>query len=324
MNKIKTWLKVLPLVGLALFALVVAVRLFISQAQVQSDRDALAGAAPLAIGETQTLEILPLYEGATSHPGLHSGLGVSYLVKTDTATILLDLGNNPTDTSLSPLEQNMAALGISLDEVDLIVISHTHYDHTGGPKWQKQGSFSIGGDRQTPLGDRPIYVPESLTYPGSAPIVVREPRKIAEGVAVTGAIPFQYPFPAWLAIPGGVEQALIVNVKGLGAVVITGCGHMGLDSLLAHSQAQIAAPVAGIVGGLHKGNADAQALRPDIQLLDKLHPVIVAISPHDTRAAGLAAFREAFPVAYRPIAVGTALCCAAQERGHCPPGQRAG
>ncbi len=38
-----------------------------------------------------------------------------------------------------------------------------------------------------------------------------------------------------------------------------------------------------------------------------LHPVIVAISPHDTRAAGLAAFRETFPVAYRPIAVGTAL-----------------
>ena len=55
------------------------------------------------------------------------------------------------------------------------------------------------------------------------------------GVATTGAISFVYPFPAWpAAIPHGVEQSLIVNVKGSGLVVITGCGHMGLESSWAY------------------------------------------------------------------------------------------
>ena len=137
--------------------------------------------------------------------------------------------------------------------------------------------------------------------------MVTSPTRIAEGVATTGAIPFVYPFPAWLAIPHGVEQSLIVNVKGTGLVVITGCGHMGLASLLAHVQAEFAAPVAGVVGGLHEGKADAQALTPQIQLLSAIHPLVVGLSPHDSGPAALAAFRQAFPVAYQPVAVGATI-----------------
>jgi 7,8-dihydropterin-6-yl-methyl-4-(beta-D-ribofuranosyl)aminobenzene 5'-phosphate synthase len=195
MKKITTWLKVAPLVGLALFALVVAVRLAAAQAHVQSDRDALRTAAPLSIGETSTLKILPLYESAADRNGLQTGLGVSYLIKTDTATILFDVGNNPTATSPSPLEANMADLGVSLDQVDMIVLSHTHFDHTGGQHWREKGTFAVSGDAQAPLGSRPVYLPEALSYPGSAPVVVAVPTKIAEGVATTGAIRYVYPFP---------------------------------------------------------------------------------------------------------------------------------
>ena len=307
MKKLRRWITLAPLVGLALFALVVASRLQLASADVRRDANTLEQVAPLSIGETATLEILPLYEGTAVQAGLHTGLGVSYLVKTDTATILFDVGNNPSATAPSPLEQNMATLGISLDQVDMIVLSHTHFDHTGGQQWRTKGTFAVGGDRQAPLGNRPVYLPESLSYPGSAPAVVTSPTRIAEGVATTGAIPFVYPFPAWLAIPGGVEQSLIVNVKGTGLVVITGCGHMGLASLLAHVQAEFAAPVAGVVGGMHEGKADAQALTPQIQLLSAIHPLIVGLSPHDSGPAALAAFQQAFPVAYRPVAVGAAL-----------------
>ena len=307
MKKLRKWITLAPLVGLALFALVVASRLQLASADVRRDANTLEQVAPLSIGETATLEILPLYEGAAAQAGLHTGLGVSYLVKTDTATILFDVGNNPSATSPSPLEQNMAALGVSLDQVDMIVLSHTHFDHTGGQQWRTKGTFAVGGDRQAPLGNRPVYLPESLSYPGSAPAVVTSPTRIAEGVATTGAIPFVYPFPAWLAIPHGVEQSLIVNVKGTGLVVITGCGHMGLASLLAHVQAEFAAPVAGVVGGLHEGKADAQALTPQIQLLSAIHPLVVGLSPHDSGPAALAAFRQAFPVAYQPVAVGATI-----------------
>ena len=151
MKKSRKWITLAPLVGLALFALVVATRLQLASADVRRDANTLEQVAPLSIGETATLEILPLYEGAAAHAGLHTGLGVSYLVKTDTATILFDVGNNPSATSPSPLEQNMAALGVSLDQVDMIVLSHTHFDHTGGQQWRTKGTFAVGGDRQAPL-----------------------------------------------------------------------------------------------------------------------------------------------------------------------------
>jgi metal-dependent hydrolase (beta-lactamase superfamily II) len=57
------------------------------------------------------------------------------LIRTDSATILFDLGYNMTASSPSPLEGNMASLGLTLDEIDMIVISHRHPDHVGGQNW---------------------------------------------------------------------------------------------------------------------------------------------------------------------------------------------
>ena len=126
---------------------------------MQQDLNTLETVTPLGIGETSTLEILPLYEGVAAQPGLNTGQGVSYLVKTDTATILFDVGNNPSGISPSPLEQNMAALGVSLDQVDMIVLSHTHFDHTGGQHWRAKGTFAVGGDTQASFGNGRLTCP---------------------------------------------------------------------------------------------------------------------------------------------------------------------
>ncbi len=297
----------LPLVGLAVFAAIVLIRLQVASVNVQSDLRSLTSVTPVEIGETSTLEILPLYEGTASQPDLQSGLGVSYLIKTDTTTILLDVGNNPNAVSPSPLEQNMTELGVSIDQIDVIIISHGHFDHRGGQHWQSQGTFSIAGDAQIPLGNRPIYVPEGMTYPGSNPIVTKSALKIAEGVGTTGSIPFIYPFPAWLAIPQGVEEALAINVKDQGIILITGCGHMGLNSLVAHAEALFQKPIAGVIGGLHEGNSNAQKLQPEIQFLQTLSLKVIAVSPHDSFAPALSAFQQAFPNAYQTVEVGRAI-----------------
>jgi 7,8-dihydropterin-6-yl-methyl-4-(beta-D-ribofuranosyl)aminobenzene 5'-phosphate synthase len=266
----------------------------------------LSASVPLQLGETKTLEILPLYEKA-AQDGLQSGHGVSYLIRTDSATILFDLGNNLTAASPSPLEQNMAGLGISLDEIDLIVLSHRHPDHVGGQNWWNDKTFSLAGASQPPLGDLPIYVPETMTYPGSKPVLAEAPARLADGVATTGLFAYAQPFPIWLATPKGDEQALAVNVAGQGIVLITGCGHMGLNTLLARADAAFDAPVVGVIGGLHYGKADAAALQSEIQLMQALSPMAVALSPHDSGAAALDAFTQAFPAAYRPIRVGASI-----------------
>jgi 7,8-dihydropterin-6-yl-methyl-4-(beta-D-ribofuranosyl)aminobenzene 5'-phosphate synthase len=194
-------------------------------------------------------------------------------------------------------------LGISLDEVDVFVLSHHHPDHMGGLAWWQQGTFAPGSG-QPDLGDRPIYAPEPLTYPGANPILAAQPQRIAEGVATLGAASFVLPFPLALLMPGGKEQALAVNVAGKGIVLITGCGHPGLETLVARAQAVLDAPVVGVIGGLHYEEADAAALQPHIEFLQTLRPELVALSPHDSGAGVRQEFRVQFGAVYRDIAVG--------------------
>ena len=130
------------------------------------------------------------------------------------------------------------------------------------------------------------------------------PVLLSSGVATTGVIPYVQPFPVWLAIPKGDEQALAVNVSGVGIILITGCGHMGLESLLARGKSAFDVPVVGVVGGLHYGNADIASLQPQIKMLNDLQQVVVALSPHDSGQTVLDGFAQAFPEAYTAIQVG--------------------
>ncbi|MCA9874969.1 MAG: MBL fold metallo-hydrolase [Anaerolineales bacterium] len=309
----KKWLRRLAigaLIGLLLFAGLTFLRRQLARQQINQEKHAVSSALPVDIGETNTLEILPLYENA-GLPGLQTGHGVSYLVRTDNSTILFDVGFNLEAASPSPLMQNMNALGISLDDVDTIAISHRHPDHLGGQNWWTKGTFSLDGTTQAPLGNIPVYVPEEMTYPGIVPVLSHEPAVLADGIATTGVIPYLQPFPVWLATPKGDEQALAVNVAGRGIILITGCGHMGLESLLARAEAVFEDPVVGIVGGLHYGSATLDSLQPEIALLDGLDPVVVALSPHDSDQVVLDGFAQAFPEAYVPIMVGQPIVVSA-------------
>jgi len=291
------------LVGLVLFVGITFSRLLWAKYQISRDTNTLSSTEPIKIGETSALEILPLYESA-ARDGLQSGHGVSYLIRTDSATILFDLGNNMTAASPSPLEQNMADLGISLDEIDMIVISHRHPDHVGGQNWWIQKTFSLDGANQSALGKMPVYIPENMTYPGSSLTLSESPVSLADGIATTGLIAYAQPFPVWLANPKGEEQALAINVTGRGIVLITGCGHMGLKALLSRAENVFDVPVAGIVGGLHYGDADIASLHPEVQLVTDLKPILVALSPHDSDQGVLDGFAQLFPEAYVPIVVG--------------------
>lgn len=300
------------LAGMILFVGVTYLRMQLVRYQIRQDRGTTFNSAPVEIGETGALEILPLYENASAD-GLQSGHGVSYLVRTDNATILFDLGNNMTAASPSPLLQNMAALGVSLDEIDAIVISHRHPDHVGGQNWWTQGTFSLDGATQTGLGGMDVYIPEAMTYPGVDPSLSTVPVKLSDGIATTGIIAYAQPFPVWLATPSGDEQALAVHVSGRGIILITGCGHMGLAALLARAEAVFAAPVVGVIGGLHYGNADLTALQPELDLVRELNPVVVALSPHDSGQPALDGFAQTFPAAYTSIAVGQPIRVAAKN-----------
>lgn len=298
------------LIGLAVPPVIVGLVagfIFVRQAVARNTATRLQ-AEPVAtlsdFGSTSTLEILPLYE-ASAADDLETGHGVSYLVKTDEATILFDVGyqagNGP-----SVLAANAVALNIHLTDVDAVVISHPHPDHLGGGQAWFADTVVIGSE-QPALPGVAIYAPVPLSYPGAEPIVSAEPRQIASGVAISGTIPFAE-LPV-VNVKRGVsyEEILAVNVEGLGIVLISGCGHPTVPVMLDRAEDAFDVPVVGLVGGLHYGDRVAEDLAPDIARLQALDVQVVALSPHDSNSGPLATFEAAFPAAYRPLEVGTPL-----------------
>jgi len=257
-----------------------------------------------ALAETDGLEIIPLYEAASVSPDLISGHGVSYLVRTDSATILLDVGHNPDGLAVAPFMQNMLSLGIAWDEVYRVVISHPHPDHVGGTKawWQRTISF---GELPDGLGERLVFVPHVSTYKGAIHATI--PALPAPDVATTGVISYLEVWPLSLIAPMGGEQALVVHVASQGLVLITGCGHPGLERLVTRAESLYGEQVVGVVGGLHFTNATAEEVQPQIHFLLSRPVSLVALSPHDSSSEALSAFESAFPSEYHPLMVGKSI-----------------
>jgi 7,8-dihydropterin-6-yl-methyl-4-(beta-D-ribofuranosyl)aminobenzene 5'-phosphate synthase len=275
------------------------------------------------LGSTDKLEILPLIDWHTENQDLKVEYGVSYLVKTDDAAILFDTGLNNYDEDPSPLLQNMEKLDIRVEDIDIIFITHNHGDHVGGGKWAEKKTFSLSGN-QIKLERKRAYTPIPMTYPSLRPIHASNSMILGEGIATTGTIPNSLYFMGYT-----MEQSLAINVKDKGIVLIVGCGHQTLPRLLERTSALFDEPLYGLIGGLHYpvmggpieffGYAphkhlgtgkppweqiSLDELSANIELLKKLNPKIIALSPHDSSELSLQAFRDAFPDEYRRLNVG--------------------
>ena len=153
---------------------------------------------------------------------LKAGWGFSSLIETAKApSILFDTGgDSPT------LLHNMKELGIDARRIGIIVISHTHGDHTGGLR----GMLEVNKEAE-------IYVPASFwgTIPGRKVTTVAEPLQISEGAFSTGELK-------------GIEQSLAIRTDK-GILVVVGCSHPGLGEIM--DAASRFGKVYGVIGGFH-------------------------------------------------------------------------
>ena len=291
---------------LALIGLIVIVAVFSSvrrgQAlrEIEAEWQAEPPSAPV-LAETSRLEIIPLYEAETSEDEFISGHGVSYLIRTDSVSILLDAGDNPDGLSTAPSLANLRALGLQPEEVDAIVISHPHPDHVGGFGAWRQNIVSFG-EQENVFSGVPMYTPRQMNI--SEGIPAPEPVLISRDSATTGVISFPELFPFSLISPKTGEQALVVNVAEQGLVLVTGCGHPTIERLVARAETLYGLPVVGVVGGLHLAGVDAAVVNSTIAFLQTRAPALVSLSPHDSGQEEIEAFQSAFPEAYQTIQIG--------------------
>jgi 7,8-dihydropterin-6-yl-methyl-4-(beta-D-ribofuranosyl)aminobenzene 5'-phosphate synthase len=262
------------------------------------------------------LIVTPLVDARTANAELAGAAAVSYLVEADDARVLFDLGLDAQGEAPSPLQRNAAALGVDLDAVDGVVISHRHYDHVGGLRAQRTHTFVLP-NVLLEKAELPVYLPEPLQHPTADVRVVETPQYVAPGIATIGPIPGALFVLGWTP-----EQALAVNVAGKGIVLIVGCGHQGVRRILERAEALFDEPLYGLVGGLHFpvtssalqriGGADRPPWEPlskdDVYraihyLKDKGLKRIV-LSPHDSCEWALGAFRETWGSDFGVVTVG--------------------
>lgn len=208
-----------------------------------------------------------------------SGLGewgYSALVEVDGHRYLFDTGANP-DVVL----RNAKFLHIDLSQVEDVVISHNHDDHTGGlialrrelmksnPRAMSRAHVSAniflprlkadGSDDNGLTSLRAEY--EHL---GGQFVLHERSSELAPGIWFTGPVPRVHPETNWstedvrLHTPTGdvtdnvPEDAALVFATAEGLVVLTRCGHAGIVNISEFAQSLAGpAPVSTVIGGLH-------------------------------------------------------------------------
>jgi 7,8-dihydropterin-6-yl-methyl-4-(beta-D-ribofuranosyl)aminobenzene 5'-phosphate synthase len=275
-----------------------------------------------AIGEVEHLSILPLVERLSLDDRLVGEPGVCYLIRADATTILFDVGLNAGRRG-STLTLNGAVLGADLGSLDGVVISHNHGDHVGGMAPMLRSTFRLTPEHHQPSG-LPAYVPVQMRHERAETLLTTEPRVIAPGMAV---VP---PLPRMLFWAGPVfEQSLVINVRDFGLVLVSGCGHPGIERMLAATEQVLDVPIKAVVGGLHLpvhalgtplvpqavfGSPhwpwqpiSEQDVEDTIVALRERGPRIVALSGHDSTPWTFEALERAFGDAYRTLRVGEEL-----------------
>jgi 7,8-dihydropterin-6-yl-methyl-4-(beta-D-ribofuranosyl)aminobenzene 5'-phosphate synthase len=264
---------------------------------------AMAAQAPAA----ETRQITNLYDAFGVPSALQQDWGFAALVEYGGKRILFDTGN---DAAI--FEHNVRQLDIDLSNLDAVVISHRHGDHTSGLKYVLQVNPGVKiyapleaayfkGALPSGFLARVAGLPPSQQYFGG-----REPARWVTGTPweqanfrgvaeTTEILPGFYVLTTRSQKPGSLEMnelSLAVRTpKGLAVVV--GCSHPGVDNILA-AAAKIDSHLYTVMGGYHLVvTPEAEVRRVAAVLHDELH--IDRVAPaHCTSELGFAVLMERF------------------------------
>jgi len=269
--------------------------------------------------------ITVLVENTAGRRGLLGEHGLSFWIELGSQRILFDTGQGYV------LLHNARQLGIRLDQADAVVLSHGHYDHTGGlgDVLQEAGATTIYGH---PAAFEAKYARNAdgtardIGMPGLDERGVREiaelvfvmgPTEIGPGVHLTGAVPRRTVFEdtggaffkdrACTQVDDLVDdQAAFVETPA-GTVVILGCAHAGVVNTLRYIRSLTnGRPIHTVMGGMHLLGADAERVDATVAELRRLG-VRQLLPCHCTGPAAIARLWHEFPGRCAACPTGTVL-----------------
>jgi 7,8-dihydropterin-6-yl-methyl-4-(beta-D-ribofuranosyl)aminobenzene 5'-phosphate synthase len=235
---------------------------------------------------------------------MHGEHGLAYHVETvvggQAHVLLFDFGSQAVGVL-----RNIELLGLDLHKVEALALSHDHWDHEAAllellqakrAAWRPDlpfyvgEKFFVGTYSKRPTGQiqtLSILNRAELEGLGLVKLVeVTTPTSLVPGAWFTGRVErvtdYETIPPTFLEKKGDQyvqeefigEQAVVMNAKGKGLVVLAACAHRGIVNTLKHAQKMTGIEkVHAVIGGFHltgarpeviaKTIADVKAMRPD-------------------------------------------------------------
>jgi 7,8-dihydropterin-6-yl-methyl-4-(beta-D-ribofuranosyl)aminobenzene 5'-phosphate synthase len=279
------------------------------------------------------------FDPAVEKPIAENGISIHVAVQAGQREFqyLFDFGLTP-----GVLTHNARALNVDLTRVDHLVLSHGHPDHFGGiaaaleligrpvPLATHADAFlpryALMGDGRVASFYNQAFSAETVERGGGRLVITKEALELGSGVITTGEIARNSEFEGpragsdrWQAglyqVRDGQwgldevwdEQALVINIKNRGLLILTGCGHAGVINTINHAMELTGVHrLAGVMGGFHLGfpTTPSVNISKTMDALAAFEPDFVVPS-HCSGLDALSAAKARLPRAFVQYAVGT-------------------
>lgn len=235
------------------------------------------------------MRIVTLIENYVFQQGLIAEHGLSIYIETENSKILFDTGQS------GLFLQNAQKLGIDIENIDSLVLSHGHYDHTGGlylflERNSKAKVFAKNSIFVPKYGSKTRFIgtPDNIELLKNRIVYVDAITEIAENVFIMPDIPLSDLTDTHFEgmsqkiedkfVPDVFDDELFLVLKQNEQInIVTACSHRGITNICKSAIEQFKLPIGLILGGFHTKNGTIEQYEHIVQFFRQIQPKSIGV-----------------------------------------------
>ena len=248
-----------------------------------------------------SIRITTLIENTSGeHLGLETEHGISFLIEVNGKSYIFDTGQS------GSIVKNAGKMGLDLTKVEKIILSHGHYDHSGGllPLLDSGAGpsgaelivhkdffvpkYGIEGARTEFLGND--FTPEDLRSRGfDIKQISSDLQALGDGIHVVSNFDRTHQQEKinerFVLLKDGVlevddfgDEIMLAIETPKGLVLIAGCSHPGIMNMIDTVKKRLGTGIYAVIGGTHLVEADDDYLNAAVEFFNELDCELIGVS----------------------------------------------